>query len=387
MDTTKITTTQLRQINRSKVYEYIYEKRAVSKQEVVHALQMSLPTVTQNLNDLEAAGLIERTGFLASTGGRKPQMFSCCADARIALGLELRNDLFRIAAIDLYGAMFKEETHPMEFQNTPEYLQTVSCSVDAFAASLGYPDDSILGIGIAASGLVSEDGQYLTYSKLLGCSEVRLNDLARHLNYPAMLIHDAMAAAFAELWFRSDISDAVYLSLNRNLGGAVILNGTIYQGTSLISGTFEHMCLVPHGRSCYCGKKGCVEAYCSANSLMERANGIAGLPRTAEKDALALFFEKFRSHDPDFVAIWRDYLSDLSLAISNIRHVLDSDFIISGLLHTYLQEEDYEELTRLVAQRCVFPARPLRILPGKCPKQAAAIGAALHYIREFLQTI
>ena len=55
--------------------------------------------------------------------------------------------------------------------------------------------------------------------------------------------------------------------LNRNLGGAVITNHKVHQGLSMHSGTLEHICIDPEGPECYCGQKGCLETYCSANAL------------------------------------------------------------------------------------------------------------------------
>ena len=66
-----LTTISLKKINRAKVYQYIYQKKATSKLQIVQDLQMGLSTVSQNLNALEEDGLIERNGYFDSTGGRK----------------------------------------------------------------------------------------------------------------------------------------------------------------------------------------------------------------------------------------------------------------------------------------------------------------------------
>lgn len=69
------------------------------------------------------------------------------------------------------------------------------------------------------------------------------------------MIHDSHAAGLAELNFSEDNNDAIYLSLNHNLGSAVFMAGKVFQGNNY-SSTFEHMTLVENGRQCYCGKKG-----------------------------------------------------------------------------------------------------------------------------------
>ena len=68
-------------------------------------------------------------------------------------------------------------------------------------------------------------------------------------------------------------SDAVVLLLNKNLGSALVIHGEVHQGKSMHSGTIEHMCIVPDGKPCYCGGKGCLETYCSAESLQNQIQG------------------------------------------------------------------------------------------------------------------
>ena len=70
-----------------------------------------------------------------------------------------------------------------------------------------------------------------------------------------------------------ELDSAVIILLNRNLGGGIITNHQIHQGISMHSGTLEHMCINPDGPLCYCGSRGCLETYCSANAL-EQAAGI-----------------------------------------------------------------------------------------------------------------
>ena len=91
---------QLNPITRKRVYELIYKTQRISKQDIAYQLTLSLPTVSQQLQSLEASGLIERNGSFASTGGRKAQIISCIYDARISIGIEIRLHTLSMAAID-----------------------------------------------------------------------------------------------------------------------------------------------------------------------------------------------------------------------------------------------------------------------------------------------
>ena len=68
---------QHKKINHSKIYHMIYrELKGVSKQEIMRRLGLSLPTVTQKLEELQAEGLVQDAGAADSTGGRRARAFS-----------------------------------------------------------------------------------------------------------------------------------------------------------------------------------------------------------------------------------------------------------------------------------------------------------------------
>lgn len=95
------------------------------------------------------------------------------------------------------------------------------------------------------------------------------------------------------------------------------------------SGTIEHICVNPDGPLCYCGNRGCLETYCSANSL-EQASGMT------IKEFFPLLREK---KSPQLIQIWEDYLKHLAFAMKNLNLVIDAPIIISGNLHLILQKK------------------------------------------------
>ena len=76
------------------------------------------------------------------------------------------------------------------------------------------------------------------------------------------------------------------------------------------------MIIHPGGRRCYCGKRGCLDAYCSALSLMSDPDG-----------HLEDFFEDLERGEKSAVAKWDAYLDDLEIAVTNIRMIFDLSLI------------------------------------------------------------
>lgn len=372
-----LTNISVKKINRSKVYQYIYRKKITSKLQIVQDLQMGLSTVSQNLNLLEQDGLIEKNGYFESTGGRKANAIQIVSDFRISIGIGILKNMFHITAVDLYGNALYTNTIPFPYSNTPDYYKQVTDKIKEFIATNQYDEEKILGVSIATQGITSPDHSTVLYGNIMNNTGMILEDFSRYLPYPCYLEHDSKSAAFLELWKHPELDSAVVFLLNRNLGGAIITNHQIHQGSSMHSGTIEHICINPDGPLCYCGNRGCLETYCSANAL-EQAAGMN------IKDFFSLLREK---KSPQLTQIWKDYLHHLAFAMKNLNLIIDAPIIISGYLAPYFLEDDIAYLTKHINVSSPFALNKEHIFVGTNGQYTPVIGAALFYVNQFIHSI
>lgn len=369
-----MTTITLKKINRNKVYQYIYQQKETSKLQIVQDLQMGLSTVSQNLNELEADGLISRNGYFESTGGRKAQIIRIVDDFRISIGVGILKDMFHMVAVNLYGDAIATETVELPYENSDDYYNILSENIRQFITEQNYDTGKIEGISIATQGIISSNGTSVTYGDIMGNTQMQLSDFSKWLPYPCHLEHDSKAAADLELWNHPQFDSALIFLLNPNLGGAIITNHEVHQGSHMRSGLIEHICIDPDGPKCYCGGHGCLETYCSANTLKEAA----GMP-------VKEFFQLLHnSPTPALVQIWQNYLSHLAFAIRNLNLVIDSPVIISGYLAPYFRKEDMQELLDKINTDSLFQMSEDQLLLGNHGQYTPAIGAALYYVKNFL---
>lgn len=371
----KFSLSDIKKMNYSDVYHFIYSNDKCSKQAIANALQMSLPTVTQHLNLLLDGGLIQTCGQLKSQIGRKAVAYTIVPDARISIGVEILKKRVTVAAVDLYGHIISHNVCPLLFSNTDGYYREVSEEVQKFIADSAIQEDHILGISFALQGLVSQDGRSVIYGKILDCTGLSVQTFEQYLDYPCRFVHDAECAAMTELWDRQDLLDALYLSLGYHLGGAVIIGGEIQSGRTGRTGTIEHMTLVPDGLPCYCGQKGCMECYCSAGSLL------------SSSEDLDSFFAVKAQGNPQYQKRWEDFLGSLAAAINNLHMVIDSEVILGGHLAPYMTEDDLAYLTARLQEITAFPEKESFLSLGKRKSSTVAIGAALYYTKDFMQNM
>ena len=372
-----LTTIHLKKINRSRVYHDIYEKKETSKQQIVQDLQMGLSTVSQNLQLLEEEGLIARDGYFDSTGGRKAAVIHIVPDYRIAIGVGILKDRLHLAAIDLYGRALCTKTISLAYADKEAYYDQAAAHIRQFVETQGYVPEKILGISIAVQGIPAPDHETVSYGAILHNTGMRLASFAERLPWPCQLEHDSKAAAALEQWNHPELSSAVVLLLNSNLGGAVIAGHQIHQGSRMHSGTVEHMCIDPDGPLCYCGSRGCLEVYCSAQALEQQA----GMP-------VQEFFPRLREGvSLQLSKVWDGYLHHLAFAIRNISMVMDAPVIFSGYLAPYLRDEDMGKLLEILNGTMPFAWSREQLLVGSQGAYSPAIGAALFYVENFIISI
>jgi glucokinase len=97
--------------------------------------------------------------------------------------------------------------------------------------------------------------------------------MKKHYNLPFALTNDANAAAIGEMEFGSarGMKNFVEVTLGTGLGSGIVVNGKMLYGHSGTAGEMGHITIVPDGRKCGCGKKGCLETYVSATGIKRTA--------------------------------------------------------------------------------------------------------------------
>ena len=370
-----ITVSDINKNNLSLIYNLIYTSGKISKQELASQLNLSLPTITQKISTLKSQGLITKEGHFESSVGRRAVAYTICAEARIAIGVGIFKKQISILSVDLKGNICGSTCHDLEFEVNDSYYKEVAYFIKDFILEKNYLNNQILGIGFSVPGLTSVDGTKVIFGKTLGFTGLEITAFTQYLNYPCCFFHDVKCAANTELWFNDSISNALYLSLEKHLGGVLIMNGQILMGENGHCGALEHMKMYREGRKCYCGQYDCIETYCSIDSLLK--------PNEKIQD----FFIALRKGHPEFLKRWDTLLENMAVAINNMNIFLDNTIIIGGELSHYMVDEDFDKLKKLTESLAVFSNKAPYIQRNSYPDDPFSLGASLYYIQDFLNQI
>ena len=344
----------------------------ISQLELTQRLALSWPTILQNVKELTGLGLVQEVGQYESTGGRKAKAYAPVRDARLAVGLDLTGNHASAVLVDLSGHLVRSIRRTCPFSLDDAYMQSLGGLIRDIVAAEG-GEERILGVGVSLPGIV--DGGELRYSHILNLRDVSTGTFSRYIPYPCTFINDANAAGLAEVCGNPDAGNLIYLSLSNSVGGAILNGGQLYAGEHLRAGEFGHNTLVPGGRQCYCGKEGCLDAYCSAQVLSRHADG-----------SLPTFFDRLRAGDAGMEAVWREYLAYLAVAVNNLHMSFDCDVIVGGYVGAYL-EEFGGPLLSMLEERNTFRRDSSYLKFCRYKLEASAVGAALTQVERFLQEL
>lgn len=371
--------TERKQQTRNNIYRHIYNARGFcSRQSLARELDLSLPTVYQNLSELMAAGLVQDSGEQQYTGGRKASGLSIVPDARIAAGISISEHHLRLVAVDLLLneiAYQKVENAPIvRFADMGGLLSDV---LERFLDQFGIDRSRLLGVGIALPAVMSPDSRYITAAPTLKLKDTSLEGLTSSIPYPAYVENDATSGGHAESFTRRDNRNMAYLSLENGVGGAILFGGSPYAGDNRRSGEFGHICVEPGGLRCTCGAQGCLEAYCSPRRI-----------RNAFGISLEDFFARMEGHDTryaEYENLWDNMLRHLAIGINNIHMALDCDVVLGGTLSEFLPPY-LPRLKEYVAETNSFTDAAFLHL-STLRRHTVPLGVALHFIAEFLEQI
>jgi len=361
--------------NQSRVFKVIYQNEKVAKQDIANLLAISLPTVTQNLDYLIDIGLVTEVGEFKSRGGRKAKAISYVREYKYAIGLDITKNHVGIVLINLAGEIISYTRLEKTFHRSQEYFQGIGFIIQQFISDQKVAEEKVIGVGISIPGILDEKRNKIVYSHPLGISNVNCREFTEFINYSCKFCNDANAACIAEMWNKEVASNVVYLSLSNSVSGAIMFNKQLYLGDNQRSAEFGHMTLVPGGKRCYCGKNGCVDAYCSAYLLTEN---------TFSK--LEDFFETLQNGDEHCRYIWDEYLRNLALTINSIRMAFDCDIIVGGYVGSYLNNY-IQILRKKVAILNPFEEDAHYLIPCSYKIEASAVGAALLNIELFINNL
>ncbi|MBQ9273802.1 MAG: ROK family transcriptional regulator [Succinivibrio sp.] len=363
--------TDPKQQNLERVLALFFDHDALSKPQVAELTGLSLPTVVGHIKELESQGLLGRGELLRSSGGRPALSYHLCAEAYMALGVEIRKSYVKMCLCDLRGQVRQMQIIETEYHDSPEYAIWLCDTVYQHLDKWHCLGETLVGVGVTLQAVVDKSGENITFSKIIPTAHFDVSALRSRLKAPVRLCHDVKCEAQAELWHNREITNAIYVALCEHLGGSLIYNRLIEHGRKGYAGAWEHMTMDPQGRQCYCGRRGCLETMCSTEALLQG-------------ESMNVFFNKLHQGEERYQQRWQTFLSILSRGLYQVWLILERRIILGGDMALWLRDEDVASIEEQIRSQSTFTFQKGFVSKAVVHYHAAAIGAALPFLAAYI---
>lgn len=201
---------------------------------------------------------------------------------KLALGIDIGGTNIVFGIVDDKGEIVFENSSPTKSYINPEAF--IDHVYDTLNENLFL--DKIIGIGIGAP-----NGNYFTGNieyapNLHWKGNIPLSSMfSKKFNKPCILNNDANIAAIGEMLFgvAKEMKHFVTITLGTGLGSGVVINGSVVYGEYGFAGEYGHVRVVKDGRSCGCGRKGCLETYASATGVVRSISELESQYKSSSK--------------------------------------------------------------------------------------------------------
>ena len=318
----------------------------------------------------------------------------------IGIGVDIGGTFVKLYVMNERGEILRKEKVETDYaQGADAFLKRIADFINQIKRT--YPGQQV-AVGVGAPGDVDCRRGILRYNPNLKFKDVDNWPLAdmlqKHTGIRPYVANDATLAAWGvyESVLKRQGCNVLVITLGTGVGGGLILNRELYQGSHGTAGEVGHTKIADtqNGPQCGCGARGCLEAFIGTIGIRRRVmEGIAAQPQSLlgqmvqkEKDfKIELVCRAAEKGCPLALKIWQDTGFFLGIGIANICLMLDIDTVVltggvSGAAKFFLPAA--KEV--LQKQQIQTPFKELKLLVSQDPN-IGGVGAATYALYQELK--
>lgn len=261
----------IKDLNEALVIDQVRRFGPISRKDIAINTSLGASTITYIVDSLLKEKYFSEIGSGISDYGRKPVLLQFNQRRSYVIAIKIEEHQITYGKFDLNAKMLDKTSHYFKPKDSVETIfQLMAEKIGQWIAA-----DTLQcsGIGIAAPGLVDQVNKKIIYSPILEWEELDFSALEEQVQVPIYLENDANTIAHAELWDGrgEQFHNFICVTIGAGVGAGIVVKNEIYLGELGGAGEIGHIIIQRDGFLCYCGQRGCLEAYTSDRFIMGEA--------------------------------------------------------------------------------------------------------------------
>ena len=198
-----------------------------------------------------------------------------------AIGIDLGGTSIKYALVDKAGNSFFEGKLPsFASVSAAKVMEQLIKAATLLKDEAAKQDWNVLGIGLGTPGIVDETNRIVLggAENIIGWENIDVASLMeKQMSLPVVVGNDANLMGLGETKYGAGrgCTHVVFLTVGTGIGGAVIIDGKLFNGYANRGTELGHVPLIANGEHCACGAVGCLEYYASTSALTRRFSILA----------------------------------------------------------------------------------------------------------------
>lgn len=300
------------------------------------------------------------------------------------VGVDLGGTKIATALLDTDLEVVARDVIPTEASRGVEaVVEQIVASVGRVGA--GQDPNALLGVGVAAAGLIEPESGKVLFSPHLAWHDVPLRDMLHdRLGLEVYVDNDVNMAALGELHFGAGrgCQHMVCVFVGTGIGAGIVAQGHLYRGAHGLAGEVGHTSIAWDGPLCVCGNHGCWELFASGTAMRRRAREALDRGEASQLSTLGDGVEALAAADRAGDALAGRIVQEtgewLGVGLANLINLLNPERIVlgGGVLRGVPQLLGLAEAS---ARRRALPASvaALQVVPAHFGREAGVIGAGV----------
>ena len=364
------------------------KKKPISRADIAKETQMSPTSITRITSLLMELGLVDQAETFSTGVGRKGINLCIVKDFFYTLGVSIDSDYIHICILDCEGDVLKYNYKKLD--NRVYEVEEIINQAKTLYNELCEEDESLNNkvkvVGISCTGNINHTtGDVYFAAQMKWNQKVNIKVLAEDMFQLPVFVDNDLKMALVGATFQSDSmkrSDVTYVTIGTGVGVSVMYSGKIIRGISNAAGEVGHTIFEPHGRTCVCGRKGCLATYLTDRGLVDICQTSGHNVNSIEE-----IMESYLKNEAWAITKIEEFANNISILLCNMIYTYNTKYIlISGSIivdYPVIYDLAYKKLKGLIHDNLYLDV----IVKPIFKKDSAVLGAARVAQNEYISQL